>query len=112
MKNNIDVRGLFYKCNLMHSVNLSEFDFSNITDTTNMFYGCTSLTDLKFGKNLKVSLDLSDCPLTHNSVISVIDGLAKVDEQQVLTFSNETYDTLTKSEIKSATDKNWKIKAE
>ena len=110
MKNNIDVRGLFYKCNLMRSVDLSEFDFSNITDTANMFTGCTSLTDLKFGKNLRVSLDLSDCPLTHESVLSVIDGLAEVDEQQTLSLNYETYATLTDEGIKIIKNKNWKIK--
>ena len=114
MKNNIDVRGLFYKCNLMHSINLSEFDFSNITDTTNMFADCTSLTNLKFGKNLKVSLDLSDCPLTHESALSAIDGLAVVNttDYSVLLLKDETYNTLSKEDIKKATDKNWLIKTE
>ena len=59
--------------------------------------------------NLKLSLDLSNCPLTHESANFVINELAEVKDHQVLTFSNETYEALIESEIKSAEAKNWRI---
>lgn len=103
---------IFYYCNSLTSLDLSNFDFSNVTNVDFMFYKCTSLTDLKFGKNLKVSLDLSDCPLSHESALSVIDGLAKVEKAFIkpfVKFSSKAYSSLTDEEIKLVTDKNWKI---
>lgn len=62
------------------------------------------------GKNLKKALNLSDCrALTHKSVLSVIDGLAEVEEEQTLWISEESYNTLSKDEIKKAENKNWKV---
>lgn len=90
-------------------LDLSRFDFSHVEDSYNMFKGWAYLTDLKFGKSMKKSLNFRHCPLTHESALSVIDGLAKVEEQQVLTFSKKTYDTLSLEDIKKAIDKNWMI---
>lgn len=84
--------GMFDGCISLEELYINSFDFSNvkkIEDVDFMFRNCDSLTILKFGKNLKVSLDLHYCPLTHESALSVIDGLAKVEEQQVLTFSKK-----------------------
>ena len=99
--------GMFDGCISLEELYINSFDFSNvkkIEDVDFMFRNCDSLTILKFGKNLKVSLDLHYCPLTHESALSVIDGLAKVEEQQVLTFSKKTYDTLSLEDIKKAID--------
>ena len=68
----------YYSCT---SFDFSSFDFSKIANIDNTLRKCTSLTNLKFGKNLKVSLDLSDCPLFHDSILSAIDGLAEVEKQ-------------------------------
>ena len=42
-----------------------------------MFHCCGHLTDLKFGKTLRSSLNFYDSPLTHESAMSVINGLGK-----------------------------------
>ena len=106
-----DMNGMFNRCYHLTSLNLSSFDFKKVEDVRHMFDSCKSLTDLNFGKNLKVSLDLSDCPLSHESALSVIDGLAKVEEQQKLTLSKTTYNTLTAEDIRQVEAKNWKINA-
>ena len=100
---------MFCRCDSLISLDISSFDFSNTPNTLFLLSGCYSLTDLKFGKNLKISLKLYDSPLSHESALSVIDGLAEVEEQQEVLFSEETYKTLTAEEIKKATDKNWEI---
>lgn len=74
-----------------------------------MFKLCKSLANLKFGKGLKKSIDLTDCPLTHTSALSVINGLSKVEEKQTITFSKITYDTLTKDDKEIAENKKWII---
>ena len=100
---------MFNGCSSLTSLDLSNFNFKKAKNVNKMFANCSSLTDLKFGKNLKVSLDLSDCPLSHESALSVIDGLAKVEEQQELTLSKATYNTLTAEDIRQVEAKNWKI---
>ena len=100
---------MFDGCSSLTSLDLSNFNFKKAKNVNKMFANCSSLTDLKFGKNLKVSLDLSDCPLSHESALSVIDGLAKVEEQQELTLSKTTYNTLTAEDIRQVEAKNWKI---
>ena len=102
---------MFNGCSSLTSLDLSNFNFKKAKNVYKMFANCSSLTDLKFGKNLKVSLDLSDCPLSHESALSVIDGLAKVEEQQKLTLSKTTYNTLTAEDIRQVEAKNWKINA-
>ena len=104
-----DMGWMFKYCDSLTSLDISSFDFKKTKNVNKMFANCSSLTDLKFGKNLKASLDLSDCPLSHESVLSVINGLAKVEEQQKLTLSKTTYKSLASENIKLAEAKNWKI---
>ena len=100
---------MFYDCNSLASLDISSFDFSNVKDADAMLDNCSSLTDLKFGINLRASLDLHYCPLSHESALSVIDGLAEVERTRTVTFSEDTYNMLSAEDIKKAEDKNWKI---
>lgn len=105
-----DMSDMFWNCKKLTSLDLSSFDFSNAKYIRFMFYGCESLNNLKFGKNLRASIDLQDSPLTHESALSVIDGLAKITYgKQDLWLSKTTYDALSAEEIKKAEDKNWNI---
>ena len=104
-----DMSWMFYKCMSLASLDISSFNFTSTVATDNMFCLCKSLTDLKFGKNLKKPLNFSSCPLTHESALSVINGLAKVEQRQTIFFSEPTYDTLSKEDIKLAEDKKWSI---
>ena len=106
-----DMGSMFEFCSKLTSLDLSSFNTSAVTNMSKMFDKCNSLTDLKFGKNLKKSIYLSDCPLTHESALSVINGLAKVEEQQELTLSKTTYKLLTAEDIRQVEAKNWKINA-
>lgn len=85
-----------------------EFDVQNVTTMSNMFYGCTSLTDCGGFKDLRISIDLSACPLTHESAMNIINKVATTNGQTI-TFSKVTYDTLSAEDIKIATDKGWTI---
>lgn len=107
--NKWDASNITYMINMIKwCSSLVSLDIYNVTEMSYMFMNCASLVDLKFGKNLKLSLDLSDCPLTHESAISVIDGLAKVeDNYQYITFSKEVYKLLTAEDCKKLFDKNW-----
>ena len=100
---------MFYKCSFLTSLDISGFDFSNVKNVEDMFIDCENLANLKFGKNLKKSIDLHFSPLTHKSALSVIDGLAEVEEQQTLKLSTFSNFTLAESDVRKAEDKNWKI---
>ena len=78
-------------------LDLSNFDFSEILasiDASFTFMNCTKLKNLAFGTNLKVSLSFSQSPLTLESAISVLQGLAEVDTVQTVTFKATTYNEL------------------
>ena len=128
-----DFTMMFYGCSSLISLDLSNFNTDNVTAMTNCFYycsslasldisswnlkngaymfngGCSSLADLKFGYGLKEYINVSDCPLTHTSALSVLNGLATITTTQTITFKATTYSTLTAAEIKDATDKGWAI---
>lgn len=86
------------------------FDMSNATNVKNMFALSYLLENITGSiSNLKISISLMDCPLTNESAMLFINGLADVDEPQTITFKATTYDTLTEEQIKIATDKNWTV---
>lgn len=47
--------GTKFKESTFSSIDLSNADTSNITDMSNMFYSCTSLTSMDLGSNFKTS---------------------------------------------------------
>lgn len=107
-------------------INFGNLDLSNVYAADMIFYGCTSLTTVRgtiqgFGNGYDPylydslgeyecpSLDLSDCPLTNSSAMVFINGLAKAKSDQTITFSAQTYDTLTSAQIAVATSKGWNV---
>lgn len=112
---NIDTRKatnmnyIFYSCRNLASIDLSSFDMGSVTSANGMFQSCISLKNLVFGTNCRVSMNFSQSPLTHESALSVINGLADVEEAQTVTFSKATYNTLSEEEIALATSKGWNI---
>ena len=81
----------------------------NATNLDYCFYGCSMLTDINGNPNFKVSLDLSSCPLTHDSIMVVINGLQTVTEAQTLTLGETNLAKLTDAEKQIATDKGWTL---
>ena len=105
-----NMRLMFAQCYELHSLDISSFDFSNVDNSFDFaFNHCSSLTDLQFGTNCKQTLYMYESPLTHESALSAINGLATITTSQSITFKASTYSTLTAAEIKTATDKGWTI---
>lgn len=100
----------FYKCNSLTTLNLSGWNFSSLQENTDMFAFCSSLsTVIGPVTGIKLSLNLSDCPLTNESAMVFINGLDNVSSNQTLKFSPATYETLTQEQIAIATSKGWTI---
>lgn len=95
------------------SLDLSDIDFTEFNDKffirTFDFYNLSYLKELKFGHNLSKTVYFHNCPLSHKSVESVIEGLAKIDKMQSLVFSKETFNTLTEKDYKNIYDKGWTL---
>lgn len=102
---------LFRGCISLETLRLGSWDLSNLTSAYDNFTNCSSLKNISGDiSNLKLSMDLGDCPLSHDSALVFLNALIVPDEtNQVLTFSAVTYDTLTESEIATATSKGWII---
>ena len=90
------------------------FDVRSIKDDTynydGIFYDCSSLENVvgKF-EGAKYDLSLLACPLTAQSAMVFINGLATVTEQRTLSLSATTYDSLTPEQIAIATSKGWTV---
>ena len=86
------------------------FDVRLNKNFTDIFFGCNKLTNVvgKF-EGTKYDLDLSSCPLTAQSAMVFINGLATVTEKRTLALSRTTYDSLTKEQIAIATSKGWTV---
>ena len=114
-----DTHRMFYNCKKLTSIpemymydvgTPSSYDTRDYDLIRDMFYGCTSLTDCGGFKDLRISIDLSACPLTHESAMNVINKVARPGYgTQTITFSRATFNTLSKEDIKIATDMWWEI---
>ena len=77
-----------------------------------MFDVCSKLTTI-IGPIIGISanIDLSVCPLTHDSAMVFMNGRNTVTETKTITFKSTTYETLTEAEIAAATAKGWTIQS-
>lgn len=102
---------MFFGCtNLQDILFNPNCTFSNTSDLDRMFFGCTSLTVIRGEINgISSDLDLSYSPLTNDSVMVVINGLAVVEETRILQLKEETYNSLTEEQIAVATSKGWTV---
>lgn len=95
-------------CTNLQKVN-ANFNMRNLTSMGALFRGCYNLTDLIWGYDCAESLEFQSSPLTHKSAMSVINGMARIAGIRNITFSKQTYNTLTKEEIALATSKGWSV---
>ena len=126
---------MFWGCQNITSLDVSNFDTSNVTKMFYMFIYCTRLIDLYLNFNVgntesfrqmfgdcisltnvvgkfegtKYDLNLASCPLTAQSAMVFINGLATVTETRTLALSATTYDSLTNEQIAIATSKGWTV---
>ena len=127
---------MFDQCRNLTSIDLTGFETTKLTSINDMFRECYKLKDLyinfdlkliseyqreiflscrsltnvvgKFN-NFKQYLDLSFSPLTPDSAMVFINGLATVTTKRTLKLSATTYDSLTTEQIAIATAKGWTV---
>ena len=92
----------------METLDLSNWDISNVTDMSYMFAGCTSLTTLLAPKNISSSLSLEDTHLNHDSLMSVINNLSTTSPS-ILILGDVLLARLSTEEKQIALDKGWDL---
>ena len=130
-----DMSLMFNGCLCLKSLDLTNFNTSKVINIADMFYGCDMLSDLYLNFDVSQSngidspfglchlltnvvgkfegttdnLYVSSCPLTAQSAMVFINGLATVTGTRTLSLSATTYDSLTPEQIAIATSKGWTV---
>lgn len=115
----------FSSCKSLSMLDVTNWDASSVTDTSNMFSGCSSLQSLIGNRTiedvlennitalngLKVYLNLKQTILDRASLRAVINGLADLTGQtaQTIAIDATLIAKLTEEDIAIATNKNWTI---
>jgi surface protein len=100
---------MFNRCNLLESLDLSSWDVSNVTNMEGIFDQCSKLANFKAPKNISCNVSFYYCPLTHESLMSIINNLATVTETRTLQLGSVELAKLTAEEIAIATNKGWTL---
>lgn len=129
--NVVSMGDCFYRCSELTTLNMDGLDLSKISSANSIIEGCSKLTNLTFGNNLgkgftqqqnnyyQLSLS-SSTSLTHESLMSVINGLYDLNltydvanggtlYTQSLRLGATNIAKLTDEEILIATNKGWTI---
>ena len=103
-----DMSYMFYSCSKLTTIPL--IDTSSVTDMTNIFRSCSSLADLGGLMGLKCDIDLSSCPLTHDSIMNIVNKAGDVTASpKTLTLGSTNLAKLSDEEKAVATAKGWTL---
>lgn len=94
----------------LETIDFTGTDFSNVTTFEYCFYGCEALTTI-IGPvtGIKENINFFDCPLTKESVMVIINGLATVNSTKTLTIKRSIYLQLSSADKAIASSKGWTI---
>lgn len=91
----------------------ADFDFTNCTNTKNMFTQCNKLNAVRFvPDSLSISLDFTDCSaLSRDSVISALRACRQLETagSAVMSFNTAVYNAELMTEIEAAVAKGFKV---
>lgn len=110
-RNVVSFSNMFKGCSKLESLTFNG-DYFNMSKANcyGMFDGCTSLKNIVGSiTGIRVSIDLSSCPLTRISAMVFINGLDTITTSQIITFNQVTYNTLSAEDIAIATNKGWTV---
>lgn len=100
----------FQNCNNLTTIKFNTFHMGSVTYNYNMFGGCSKLTTITGTiTGIKVNLSLSYSPLTRESALVVINGLANTTAAITLTLSATTKALLTDEDKAMVTSKGWTL---
>lgn len=106
---------MFSRAIYLKSLNLSRWNMSKATRyNSNVFYGCTSLTNINMDGAILPKSNLRDfgldsCPLTVDSLVSVLNALPQLSSSEsfTCTIGSTNLSKLSDAQKRIATNKNW-----
>ncbi len=103
----VDVRAMFYNCQNLTTI--AGLDISGAFLTTDMFFGCTSLESITFTGEIIEGINVSSCPLTVDSLMSIIGALKDLTgaESKYINLGGTNISKLSLEQLSLITDKNW-----
>ena len=103
-----NAEAMFKGCQALKALKL---DVSSLTTTKEMFKDATALGTLRFTGKLNTGIDLTNCPLDQDSIVSVLNSLNDngPDEDKEVRFRNETVAGTLKATFDGATTAGWVI---
>lgn len=103
-----NAEGMFKNCKALGSLSLN---VSALTNAKDMFYGATALTTLKLEGELKTGIDFTSCPLSEESIVSVLTSLSSngPDENKIVTFTATEVNGAAKYLYDAAVEAGWTV---
>lgn len=100
---------MFYHCNSLTTLDLSSFDVINVTNMLYMLGDCFSLVDFQAPKNINCNFNVSDSPLSRDSLVSIVNNLVPTESTKTLTLGYNNASKLTTEEKMDVINKGWTI---
>lgn len=88
---------------------LPKLDFSNVTNAAGFLNDCTSLTTLGGFEGIKVSFDVSYCPLTQASLQNLADTMATVTDSPTITLGDANIAIAGDNILMQMVAKGWNV---
>lgn len=105
-----NITALLGYCKNLYKVDGIVFSKDITYNVASMFLGCESLTDITaYGEFATSGLNLSACPLTHDSIMSFINILEPTSTTKTITFGTTNLAKLSNEEKAIATQKGWTL---
>ena len=103
-----NAEAMFKGCQALKALKLN---VSSLTTTKEMFKDTTALSTLRLTGKLNTGVDLTNCPLDQDSIVSVLSALNEngPDEDKEVRFKNETVSGSLKAIFDGATAAGWVI---
>ena len=103
-----NAEAMFKGCQALKALKLN---VSSLTTTKEMFKDTTALSTLRLTGKLNTGVDLTNCPLDQDSIVSVLSALNEngPDEDKEVRFKNETVSGALKAIFDGATAAGWVI---
>lgn len=104
------IQNAFNGCVNIKTIDMTGCDLSECTNTGGAFSSCYALENLNLGSGLTITTDLTNCLLlTHDSLMTVINGLGTASSGAQLKLSGASKGLLSADEIAVATGKGWSL---
>lgn len=112
LKNTHNVTNFGMLClNSYNLIEIETLDLSSATTVSSIFQACKALVEIRFVPNtIKVTISFQDNPLlSEESLQSIIDGLAIVEDAKILRLHANAKAMLTEEQLTTITNKNWSV---